>query len=617
MVRFGYRSAATSGGRHGSSRVPTPIAWSRDSSRARSSSCRRPQALAGTPEDILASHFVTKHFDVSKWSYPVPGRPYRIGMQSSPLLNSIPDDELLQRLAALLRSSRHTEADLVAHIGEVDARRLYAREASPSMWAYCTKRLHLSGAEAYLRIAAARASRQHPIILEMLADGRLHLTAIALLAPHLTLENAEVLLRRATHTSKREVEELLAEIEPRPDVPALIRKLPDRRSSAGNPAPRSPAAAIASAAEIAPLSGGPGATAPSSAALSAGTAPSDPSSTAATAAKTDTVPPSEPVLRLDEVVSSRSAGVSARAAVIEPLSPARYKVQFTASAKLREKLERLQALMRPSIPNGDLAAVIEAAVTEKLERLESRRFGRTKAPRKGIGRESGTPTCRLPRVTSRPRFEEKCTSGMRAAAGSRTVKAAGAPRAPRSSTTTGGRSHWEATTHRGTWGWHVPLTTVTWPRSTTAEPRWQGTVEARPRGRRRSRARRCAGVVARQGPRAPRRWEPAQARSGRIWCPPARLGLADLESPAWSCGSGLVWSQVRQAVSPVAGDPEGARRTGRPASRYRPRPQPARATARRPRPPGAASVPPGRALPPGRRRPSPSPGASPPRCRGP
>ena len=73
-------------------------------------------------------------------------------------------------------------------------RRLYAREASPSMFAYCTEVLHLSEAEAYLRIAAARAAREHPLLLTMLADGRLHLTAIAKLAPHLTLENREDLL---------------------------------------------------------------------------------------------------------------------------------------------------------------------------------------------------------------------------------------------------------------------------------------------------------------------------------------------------------------------------------------------------------------------------------------
>ena len=46
-------------------------------------------------------------------------------------LRSIPDDELLRRLAEILRQSRRVEADLVAHLAEVDARRLYARSASP------------------------------------------------------------------------------------------------------------------------------------------------------------------------------------------------------------------------------------------------------------------------------------------------------------------------------------------------------------------------------------------------------------------------------------------------------------------------------------------------------
>ena len=143
-------------------------------------------------------------------------------------LQSIPDDELLRRLAELLRQSRRVEADLVAHIGEVEERRLYAREASPSMFVYCTEVLHLSEAEAYLRIAVARASRKHPVLLSLLEDGRLHLTGIALLAPHLTRENRDVILKRATHRSKRQVQELIAEIAPRPDVPAIMRKLPQR-----------------------------------------------------------------------------------------------------------------------------------------------------------------------------------------------------------------------------------------------------------------------------------------------------------------------------------------------------------------------------------------------------
>ena len=71
-------------------------------------------------------------------------------------------------------------------------------------------------------------------------------------------------------------------------------------------------------------------------------------------------------------------------AQVEALAPARYKVSFTASAELREKLERLRSLMRSSVPDGDLAAIIEEAVTEKLERVEARRFGKTKSPRKSV-----------------------------------------------------------------------------------------------------------------------------------------------------------------------------------------------------------------------------------------
>jgi len=81
-------------------------------------------------------------------------------------------------------------------------------------------------------------------------------------------------------------------------------------------------------------------------------------------------------------------------ASIEPLSPARYRVQFTASAEFRDKLERLKALMRPSVPDGDLAVILEQAVTEKLQRLEARRFAKTSAPRKGLSDSDASPSTR-------------------------------------------------------------------------------------------------------------------------------------------------------------------------------------------------------------------------------
>src|SRR5262245_60397333 len=144
-------------------------------------------------------------------------------------LRSVPDDELLRRLVDLVSQSRRVEADLVAHIGEVDERRLFARFAFPSMFAYCTDGLHLSEAEAYRRITVARSARRYPVLLAMLRDGRLHLSGLATLVPLLTAENHGVLLERATRRTKRQIEELVAELAPRPDVAARICRLPERK----------------------------------------------------------------------------------------------------------------------------------------------------------------------------------------------------------------------------------------------------------------------------------------------------------------------------------------------------------------------------------------------------
>jgi hypothetical protein len=141
----------------------------------------------------------------------------------------ISDDVLLRRLSELVQQSRCVEAELVAHIGEVEARRLYAREAASSMFTYATQVLNLSEHEAYLRIRVARTARKHPMVFDMLADGRLFLSGIALLAPLLTEANRETVLARAAGMSKREIEELVAELSPKDDVPATMRKLPQRR----------------------------------------------------------------------------------------------------------------------------------------------------------------------------------------------------------------------------------------------------------------------------------------------------------------------------------------------------------------------------------------------------
>ena len=295
-------------------------------------------------------------------------------------LDAIPDDELLRRLADLLRQSRRTESDLVGHIAEVDERRLYAREASPSMFAYCTEVLHLSEAEAYLRIATARASREYPVLLEMLADGRLHLSGAGKLAPHLNQDNAAWLLERAAHKTKQQILELIAEISPRPDTRTVVRKLPERRSpTAPGGAPLLPIGRVPASPRVEGLE----AAAPGPQ-LRPDRVPTAQSECPPVGAGTGTE------LRPDAVASLSHA----RPTVVEPLAPGRYRFQFTGSATLKGKLERLQALMRSRLSDSDLAAVIEAAVTEKLERLEAKRFAQTSAPRRTLMQTPTAPKSR-------------------------------------------------------------------------------------------------------------------------------------------------------------------------------------------------------------------------------
>jgi hypothetical protein len=79
------------------------------------------------------------------------------------------------------------------------------------------------------------AARRFPAILDRLADGSLHLTAVSLLAPHLTPANHLELLLAAQHKSKRDVEQLVARVRPQPDAPSAVRKLPAPRAAITSP----------------------------------------------------------------------------------------------------------------------------------------------------------------------------------------------------------------------------------------------------------------------------------------------------------------------------------------------------------------------------------------------
>jgi hypothetical protein len=294
--------------------------------------------------------------------------PYEASLSSTPA--SLSDRELLERTLALRARERGATAELVAHLAEVDARRLYLGQGFPSLFAYCTGALHLSEGETANRIEAARAARKFPAILVELGKGSVHLTAIRLLAPVLTEENHGELLAAARHKSRLEVERLAAHVRPASPVRTMIRRL---AAPAGLAAPE-PAAAEAAAQE-ATAQAAPGQEAP-------GQEVGLPSG-----------PPSRE--RIEERGATEGlptllpAGRASRSArPIRPLAPDQYRVQFTASEAMHERLRRAQALLRHRVPSGDVAQILDLALVMLLEHVEGRKSGRRKGGRRAQHTES-------------------------------------------------------------------------------------------------------------------------------------------------------------------------------------------------------------------------------------
>ena len=140
-------------------------------------------------------------------------------------LGNVGDDELELRLRRLLQTHGCTEARIVAHLAEVDARRLHLRGA-PSLFQYCLVELGFSESEAWYRICAARTGRRFPVVFELLENRELHLTAIALLSKHLTDENHRELLAEARGKTKQQILESLACRWPKVALASQVRRIP-------------------------------------------------------------------------------------------------------------------------------------------------------------------------------------------------------------------------------------------------------------------------------------------------------------------------------------------------------------------------------------------------------
>jgi hypothetical protein len=267
---------------------------------------------------------------------------------------ALPDNDLLARVDRLAANERDATVELVAHLAALELRpSLFAALGYGSLYAYCTQALRLSEDAACNRIDAARICRRFPGILDLLASGAVRLSTIRLLKPHLTAENEAAVLARASHLRKKEVEALIAELAPRPDVPASVRMLPMPRANGGSQ-PGSSSSSVPRTSSSGGLFEGPETLNPSS-----GAAP---------------VPATSPAA----VSTARPAKDRP---IVQALAPRRYRVQFTMGKEAHADLECVQALLRREIPNGDVAVIFERALRLLREKVEKAKMGVAARPR--------------------------------------------------------------------------------------------------------------------------------------------------------------------------------------------------------------------------------------------
>lgn len=303
-------------------------------------------------------------------------------------LTHLSDAELLRNLRVMLGRSSVLTAAILAYLGEVDVRRLYAPAGFSSMFTYCLRELRFSEGAAWRRVQASRAARRFPVLFQAIAEGRLHLTAVCLIAPHLTPGNVDELLRAVGGRSRGEIQEwLVSRFPPAASVPPLasIRPValpvpksvaPDRREDMFD-APASPEpvhtflpspARVKS--ETTVVVNGQCSDAETASAVTGQhgmrdqvpnpTAADVPASAAAFAQR----PPAE------QEGTPESLAITAA-----PLRPPSFLVQVTVSKGTHDKLRHAQALLSHAVSPRDVAQLLDRALDALIEKLEKRKLG--------------------------------------------------------------------------------------------------------------------------------------------------------------------------------------------------------------------------------------------------
>jgi len=224
--------------------------------------------------------------------------------------------DLSRGAEGLVAFQRRNEAELIAHLAEISRRRGHLELGYGSLFDYCTRHLGLGKYSVWNRTQVAGISRRFPQVLERLAAGKVSLSSLGVLAPHLSEGNVDRLLAECEGKTKDEVKEIIAGLSPKPAAEPSIRRRPAPRPEPGTAAVEGQDAALPTASRAAP---------------------------------------------------PRPAGS------VEAARPEVYNFRFSGGRKLKEKLERLAEVLGIENPRSRMPEVIERALDLALEKRDPQR----------------------------------------------------------------------------------------------------------------------------------------------------------------------------------------------------------------------------------------------------
>ena len=247
-------------------------------------------------------------------------------------LEGLSTEELDRSTEKLVRAEKRNVALIIAHIAEMSRRKGHLERGYKNLFDYCVRRLRLSEGSVALRIQVSNVSMRFPQLLVALAENRLSLTVAGLLASVLTESNVEKLLGDCAGMTKREAEEYLVALRPKPVFAPSIRKTPSR--SALTPPP--------------------------------------------------TVQP-----RVVSETPRPTPRVSPT--ILEPARPEVFNFRFAADRKFKEKFERLAEVLGVENSHQRMAEIMEQALDIALDKKDVKRKRARRLQRVSKGNKKSCP----------------------------------------------------------------------------------------------------------------------------------------------------------------------------------------------------------------------------------